>query len=593
MTEIRLGRGERAKATLRLPGRRRVVTLRFLDQAGQPVPYLSSPPRFAALHAVGIAGRPRPGRILREPPHHPRGEAIYESEVSYSGSRKRITRRRFATDQGRYSVEVVAGARGRIFVPMRAGVFDNGAVSITSSFEGAEWSDKVIRVKLRPAYAERMARLEDGNSGDPGARSLLTRPAPAATPPVPPARDPFDAPDLRNDQFRLVASGPADAHPVLLTGKRRRSMTSHGNGLWSMNLSAGRYEIAASDGALFHPPAQEFIGEGGRVVRIDLEAGRRSATLAVRGSPTLNAWSAETTFALSPDRDSVTGRTVYPSRTRPAERSGDQYVYASALSAAWREGIAESATLHVAFQPHTRGALGYRDDGRITKPFDAHVDTLVLTDDERGRLLAGRLELDLTSRRRQADPPLLFRVLGDRGEGLPWVEGSIIPAEKDALAQAIRTATRNLVQESLPRPRDLQKPADGEEIMEEIEIEEEVMEEWGGSGNFDAIQPVKAIPSRPSRETLRKRYGGPTIDAFDDEALDRLWRQGAWYDSHRRVASDRQGYVYKRGLRLTPGRLYVLYLWAASRNDLEPDRRLVFRATGGFTDLGIIQLPSR
>jgi hypothetical protein len=58
------------------------------------------------------------------------------------------------------------------------------------------------------------------------------------------------------------------------------------------------------------------------------------------------------------------------------------------------------------------------------------------------------------------------------------------------------------------------------------------------------------------------------------------------------VNTDEHGYGWSEDAGLEPGKLYVLYLWSQSCNDLQPDRRIVFKATEGVTDLGVIALPS-
>jgi hypothetical protein len=50
--------------------------------------------------------------------------------------------------------------------------------------------------------------------------------------------------------------------------------------------------------------------------------------------------------------------------------------------------------------------------------------------------------------------------------------------------------------------------------------------------------------------------------------------------------------VVTGSLKLEPGRVYVLYLWSNSRNELHPDARVVFKAAEGVTDLGAIRMPS-
>ena len=72
--------------------------------------------------------------------------------------------------------------------------------------------------------------------------------------------------------------------------------------------------------------------------------------------------------------------------------------------------------------------------------------------------------------------------------------------------------------------------------------------------------------------------------------LQRLRKHGAWYDTRNHACGDHHGYLTMSAQDIKPGQRYVLYLWSASRDDLEPDRRIVFEAQTGITDLGAIVL---
>ena len=57
------------------------------------------------------------------------------------------------------------------------------------------------------------------------------------------------------------------------------------------------------------------------------------------------------------------------------------------------------------------------------------------------------------------------------------------------------------------------------------------------------------------------------------------------------LGSDSEGYVVAHR-NFEAGKIYVLYFWSRSRDDLRPDRRFLFRAQEGLNDLGAIRLPS-
>lgn len=109
-----------------------------------------------------------------------------------------------------------------------------------------------------------------------------------------------------------------------------------------------------------------------------------------------------------------------------------------------------------------------------------------------------------------------------------------------------------------------------------------------GDAFYSELQAEKA-----DAEFMREHVGEEFLKLTSEpDDLDYYARRGAWYDSHRRLKSDSKGYLLARGFRLTEGRVYVLYLWSNSRDDLKPDARVVFRAEGELTDLGAILLPT-
>jgi hypothetical protein len=160
-------------------------------------------------------------------------------------------------------------------------------------------------------------------------------------------------------------------------------------------------------------------------------------------------------------------------------------------------------------------------------------------------------------------PMLTFRAVGESGEGLPWVEGTIVGLDQDGTAASVR------------------------ETFNEQHVQP-VLDE------SQRAELQHALSLRPNKRlSLIDRILGAEICSLLPLPEQREWyaRHETWFDTGSRIFSQEHGYVLHE-CKLEPGRVYVLYLWSESRNDLKPDRRIVFKATEGLTDLGVITLPS-
>ena len=103
---------------------------------------------------------------------------------------------------------------------------------------------------------------------------------------------------------------------------------------------------------------------------------------------------------------------------------------------------------------------------------------------------------------------------------------------------------------------------------------------------------AEAITVVPLRYAEGYEVKAPDVIVGEEERK-RFRRFGTWYNSKRRMRSDFDGYMFLSQAALKPGALYVLYLWAGSRDQNAPDERILFRATRGTTDLGAVMIDSR
>ncbi len=174
-----------------------------------------------------------------------------------------------------------------------------------------------------------------------------------------------------------------------------------------------------------------------------------------------------------------------------------------------------------------------------------------LTEQDRKDASEGKIDINLPSK------TLALRLIGDDEKPLPWGEVSIIPLAEDSLSQALR-----------------QQLVDNKDALEGFQPEIQFNSVKSKTGNHpDYLEGYSVRPPSFLRGAkIRGRFG----------------KYGTWYNSHRTGRADSDGYLFTSLVGLKTGNLYVLYIWGKSHNPQKPDRRLVFRAQAGITDLGAI-----
>lgn len=173
-------------------------------------------------------------------------------------------------------------------------------------------------------------------------------------------------------------------------------------------------------------------------------------------------------------------------------------------------------------------------------------------------LTAGKLELEI------ALAGLCLRAVSPGRGGLSHVCLALHPLEEDAVAQRLRAKEQELGQER-PNIVYLDRDTAAKLAAADDKTSDNELRDWLGETIYDAL----------GERDLRLRFG----------------KFGAWYDSRQQLESNEHGYVIAPQCRLEAGKQYVLYLWSRSRDDLKPDKRIVFTAGKDVTDLGAIELP--
>ena len=143
---------------------------------------------------------------------------------------------------------------------------------------------------------------------------------------------------------------------------------------------------------------------------------------------------------------------------------------------------------------------------------------------------------------------LTWRTVNKMGQPLPWVEGSLMLAHEAEVAIKARQAWLDV--------RAMRR-AENASYVPNFEVERD--------------------------ETIAVLKDSGTIEWVE--------RTGAWYNTHQRALVAGAGFG-GFNTALTPGERYTLFLWSNSRDELKPDKRIDFVATGEMMDLGLITLPS-
>lgn len=526
--ELLLRRGEPAEFTAEFPGRLRVVKLRFQNADGEAIAAVAGQPRF----------EPEPYK--------------YKNALRYSAP-DRILRDApghtpkkgpnsavglgggiypsypYLTEEGVVYVAACVGIAGKIVVPLKQRYFGSDSITYEGPFEDEKWDDFAVTLAPTDEYAEWINGKATWNPSDPGNASLVR------------AVDPFD---------------PSDEASV--TEGRTRLI---------LELDNNR-----------NYPVFAYLRLGGFTPRPDWVSKDR------------NTWvwndvprQAEARFVIRDENTSASNAVL-------------EFIELPDVSIHRHKIVLDQAILNMAAASPTVAAcrgcrlIGGEDPGRYAADPDRWFSRRLLsppkeavllkvptgrlvTEDFAGGSWEGTVELNekqllAMSKDRVCDVPyhlpgLWFRVVDESGAGVPWAEACLHPLEEDEVAQSML-----LIESALDQRRPRQ-------------------------GDVTAEMRDAVLEKEPSNEELRRILGDTLWGLYEtrDQRL-RLARCGTWYDACNRAKGDLEGFFHDRDIALESGKRYALYLWAHSRNDLLPDRRVVFEAKEGITDLGLFRIPA-
>lgn len=569
-------KNEQVQQTLLFPNWRRIICFEFRTLGGEPVEWIRRAPSVETSleDAVSIHATDTPAKVLRDPPPRPYGGRGGRGGFAYRRARGDGSRRDYktATDEGRFYVAVIAGAQNKVTVPF-AEQWGTETLEFEGTFLEQEWDRKEVVLDLALDFDEITKDWHQYQTDDPGGRSLLKWIDMLKNPPAP------DDPSVVRSR-RLVIELDAPSGVSVKYGIQReadekheitKTMDSRGKLHWA-DANPGEtvwFELHSMGSGISREESVTFTAEDeSSVRRIRRQVPFVSvATPAWNLTPTMDAWAARRKFSLVIEWGT--------------DDWGELRV--------WNWDFAKSAydvpatftnTVSGVNPPHSARAfwyLGGSSRRSIIYGGRYHTDFWAGNWDQESMLMnAESLEMEdlrtqLHAGTLTAPEPfgLVLRAIGRDGAGLPWVEGSILPIEQDERARRLRDIEAKLSAEDA-------RPALGAEFGAAYYTSER---------DFDA----ENIDPERMKSFLGEKFIESTADGAD---LAYYARNGAWYNTHERVKSDNVGYVYEPNAALTDGQVYVLYLWSNSRDDLVPDARIVFKATGDMTDLGAIELPA-
>lgn len=537
--EFEVRKGQSIQRSVKLPNWRRLLTFEVVDEEGEPFAHLLAEPSYSYdwQQVRGFENR-HLTEVLRDPPSTPRGAGVGLGGRGRSGFQKP---RAYRTDSGKIYMNVYAGHNGYAVIRLDSITKE----SFSEDFSGDQWNEPRKIVFARPADFEKaLAKRVVANDSDPGGRIA--------------AGIAIEAEDIC--RVKITVDCDAPVYPVFEDGSAARHL---GGNRWEANLVRGSTaRIRLVDGGLYAGEWQEIKLplKGEAAIRCSAEG----IPLAVStSSPTLSAWF---DFIRIGDRDSLE---AYSSKV------GD-----------WQVGAPREFTTLMTDAQHRQWKVSGCDvlvGGGYEQEFRRNA---VLFEGTGGRNLGDiwvrwgsgacwveQLEVpdigkDGKVRLKVQGQGLVLRVVGPNGEGLVEAEGSLFLAKDDALAQQMRQVEQELQKEG-KRPQ-----------LNKLKIEQADMiprlHEKSEDADISFVIGEDVAKLYPTRE-MRLR----------------LAQNGTWYSTRNKAQADIHGFIVQPKWGLQPGTRYVLYLWTASRDDLEPNTRLEFEAAvSGVTDLGVIRLPA-
>ncbi|MFH1023826.1 MAG: hypothetical protein V1809_10630 [Planctomycetota bacterium] len=581
-----IAKDQRLESALQTPCWRRVIALRFVDKAGKPIRYLTGLPRFAARHFV-LDGRERQkpheflfyfletfGRDRVVTGGSGRGNAAVHEDWKY------------ATDEGVVRVVVYAGAVGDVKISLPEELYHCSISSIESAFDGPEWNDYPVICDPVDDLETRLSEFPLRNDGNPGGKSWAEKPAtPYRYTPDTTDMNPYDDRTVPNGYRRIIVTLDAppgirprvEGHPYN-NGNQDEwmdiAMRSNPAGWWGdvpVSYSKEEEEIECRvsfvDGKLFSTlPEVVKLPHQLTPVPIRRHVVAVPTTALLRLSPTLSAF--------------ADGRLGVNNTDAVFERNGDDFRLVSAQPAG------ESIPLRL--PKMLEGLKVQKNMVKQTRVNEGSVVTKILSDAllVKACLSSDNLAQDSLDAGAYFLEPvgkmLVLRAVDQTGGGIPWVDGVVLPADRERVCLHVRDRVS---------AKDNDVVAELQRILPPVEVsyDESLQRLINPDVGWD-VNIHQFILEKPEDE-IRRVFGNKIVKVFPNrKELALFISEGGWFPRDNRLKSDDRGYLAAH-LELIPEKRYVLYLWSTSRDPAAPNKRLVFVAGKTVTDLGAIALP--
>ncbi|MBX3475669.1 MAG: hypothetical protein KF754_14965 [Planctomycetes bacterium] len=584
-----------ARLAIRTPRFRRVICFRFVDEQGNPVSHVGFPSVVPSQWSLPDVARPQPDKpVLQRPP----SEAPAERRRYCSSSISCGFGVRQDTDSGACYVEVGAGQPSRITFGLGT-LWGQDKYEVESDFVGPQYDETKVTLRIAPDFDQAILRYSK-TSGKAGNRALVQ----------PPDREvpfnPYTAPAKKGWSrviVRVPAGWPARVES-LCEGSRGYFSFSEAHEVWWTELRRGvpaSYRL--TDGCFY---VSEWLPAPTDEAVSVIDAPPEPLTVSIHGdwlSPTLRAFGALVDFDIG-----VVGGAPFADPTPPhrqllrdglidrgEERSSD-------LEAPANGHLIASIQLHKVDGLARVVRLGGRKLDDLSNAEKLATRTRVAGLPRNALWPVGDLEHQHShsnSRGRHIGVPAMGSIVADSGWQLDQVGGSLL---HQLASGTIQPAVTNLlclkavgqVGEGLPYVSGTVHELDQDDTA--LRVRRAMLDQ--------GLQPLK--PDDPAAYKAELDAMAPTDTAsvaalIGPEAASKLsqadhqyWfaRNGTWYDGRNQIHSDDHGYMISQAVTLVPGKVYVLYLWSRSRDASYPDARIVFEAGPGVTDLGVIRLPS-
>ncbi len=569
---------------IEFPYWRRIIDLHYMGENKKPVKYLTSSPKYEFTPPqLPPRKRKKPDRVLSYPPIYSQFNTILETSSggvggSLGGSFLGYSRHNlsYRTKNGHWYLEVFAGLPGTLKQKFNYRAAGRRSLDVQSHFEEEKWDSHKITVnytKERMADLERSSKSNCVNKDNPGNKAVLSsNKKTAVNPNIPPAipmasRILFDVNAAIPLRPHIENSLNATISYLDVTYYDRRVLKSMGK--WYSDIFPKKSrEISYwySDGALLRTKKKTrhyrdiFDNQESRIATIRDSI---AANLCILGismpTPTSRAWARGIRVGWKVKHSPIYGQGIH----RP---DGKAFTIRSALALGEDENQPLPGDLTCSFVGEGNG------------PRAQH--TIELTAEQEQSLRDGALEIEPQTK------GIILRAIDADGAGLPWVEGSLIPIDslhtaisvKKRIGQWKREARKDRHYDNSPVQIDFfPENQDGGTSFEEAPEEEGTITRF-----------VDTLSDRDLRRLLK----GGLYEEFSTDQERRFFAKNyTWYNTHRKLRSDRRGYLSDWNQVLDPNKRYALFLWSNSRDHLVSDSMILFTAKEGITDLGVVRLP--